>query len=373
MENIITYIKNYGHLDYTQMAFNEVDALVLCQFIYLKLDELVPHYGEKEQKQPINLCRMKQIMDENKVFIDSRYQEDNRKLFEAMLESFRFRGMELNYYSNIVSVTAETQFSAVTVFLENGPTVIVYRGTDETIVGWKEDMNMCFCRPVVGQDLSARYMRQVSEAIEGDFLVAGHSKGGNFAVYASMNVEEEVQNRIRCVYSFDSPGFRPEILDSVDFNKIKSRIRKYVPHSCVVGMVLQSKEPYRVVECSSIGFFQHNPYNWHVEGTHFKEREDVSEGSKIFSETINEWLLGLNDEELHAVVELWYELTKAADIKDLLEISRSPGKSLHRLRQALNEMEGEKKKQWRDIMLNLLRLGRDKTKRLWEAELKQEK
>lgn len=368
MENIISYVKRYKGVDFEEMPFNEVDALVLCQFIYLKLDELIPHFSDRDTKAPLKLCHMAEIMDREKVFVDKRYEKDNTELFEAMAGSFRFGGMQMHYYSNIISVVAETQFSAMTVFLEKGPTVIVYRGTDETLVGWKEDFNMAFCKPVTGQDLSALYLKQVAEVLEGDFMVAGHSKGGNFAVYASMNVEEEIQNRIERVYSFDSPGFRPEILESVDFNKIKPRIHKFVPHSCVVGMVLQSKEPYRVVECASVGFLQHNPYNWYVQDHHFKEKEDVAEGSKIFNETINQWLLNLTDGELHAFVEIWYEVAKAANVKDLLEVSKAPGKTLHNLRVAIRELDHEKRQMGIELLKSLLLLRRENQKKARREE-----
>ena len=130
------------------MPFNEVDALVLSQFIYMKLDGLVPHHEDRKRIEPLILCHMAALMDESKVFIDKRYEKDNRALFAAMCKSERFSRMGMHFYSNIVSVVAETQFSALTVFLEYGPTVIVFRGTDESLVGWKEDFNMSFMQSV---------------------------------------------------------------------------------------------------------------------------------------------------------------------------------------------------------------------------------
>ena len=368
LENIITYVENYKDTDFEQMPFHEVDALVLSQFIYLKLDGLVPHHEDRERIEPLKLCHMAALMDEEKVFIDKRYEKDNRALLKAMLGSIRFSGMQMHYYSNIISVVAETQFSAITVFLENGPTVIVFRGTDETLVGWKEDFNMCFSEPVTGQDLSAMYLKQVGELLEGDFMVAGHSKGGNFAVYASMNVEDEIQNRIEGVYSFDGPGFRPEILASVDFDKIRNRIHKFLPHSCVVGMLLQSQEAYKVVECASVGFFQHNPYNWYVEENHFKELEDVADGSKIFNETINQWLMSLNDEELHGFAEIWYEIAKSAHVKDLLGVAAAPGKTIHDLWEAMRNLDGEKKQMAKSLTRSLLQLSRENMRNARKAE-----
>ncbi|MBQ9990698.1 MAG: DUF2974 domain-containing protein [Lachnospiraceae bacterium] len=373
MENIIAYVERYQDKDFTAMPFNEVDALVLSQFIYMKLDGLVPHHQDRNRVEPLRLCHMAALMDEEKVFIDQRYEKDNRALLTAMLGSIRFADMQMHFYTNIISVVAETQFSALTVFLENGPTVIVFRGTDESLVGWKEDFNMCFSRPVTGQELSARYLDQVGREIPGDFIVTGHSKGGNFAVYASMNVEEAIQSRISQVYSFDGPGFRPEILASVDFEKIRDRIVKFLPHSCVVGMLLQSQEPYRVVECASVGFMQHNPYNWQIEEDHFREMEDVADGSKIFNETINQWLLSLNEEELHGFAEIWYEIAKTAHVKNLLEVAAAPRKTMQDIWEAAKELDGEKKEMAKKLMISLLALSRENMRNARKQEKEQKK
>lgn len=372
LENIITYVERYQDKDFAAMPFNEVDALVLSQFIYMKLDGLVPHHEDRNLIEPLRLCHMAALMDEKKVFIDQRYEKDNRALLAAMLSSIRFSNMQMHYYSNIVSVIAETQFSAITVFLENGPVVVVFRGTDESLVGWKEDFNMCFSKPVIGQELSARYLEQVGREISGNFIITGHSKGGNFAVYASMNVDEAIQGRISRVYSFDGPGFRPEILASVDFEKIKGRVVKFLPHSCVVGMLLQSQEPYRVVECASVSFMQHNPYNWQIEENHFKEMEDVAEGSKIFNETINQWLLSLNEEELHGFADIWYEIAKTAKIKDLLEVFAEPKKTMHALWEAARKLDGEKKEMAKRLMISLLQLSRENIRNAKRQEKEQQ-
>ena len=278
---------------------------------------------------------------------------------KAMVESKRYGRMRMNYFSDIVSVLAETQFSAITVFLENGPTVIIYRGTDETMVGWKEDFNMSFKEPVTGQSLSALYLQQVSELIEGDFIVSGHSKGGNFAVYASMNVEEKIQQRIEKVYSFDNPGFRPEILESVDFNRIKDRIHKFLPHSSIFGVLLQSKEDFQVVECFSIGVLQHNPYNWQVSGNEFKKVDKLDRTSVFLNETYNEWLYGLSDEELHAYSEIWYQIMQEANITTMLEFTKEPGKTLTSLIDAIRETDDKTKEMAKELARGLVEVAKE--------------
>lgn len=357
MSHIVSYVKRQQENTFGEVPFNEVDALVLSQFIYLKLDGLIPTTSEK--KEAVYLYDIANHLDYEKVFMDERYRKDNIELFEAMVESKRYRRMRMNYFSDITSLLAETQFSAMTVFLEEGPTVVIYRGTDETMVGWKEDFNMIFKEPVTGQSLSALYLQQVSEQFNDDFIVTGHSKGGNFAVYASMNVEDKVQNRISKVYSFDSPGFRPEILESVDFNKIQDRIIKYLPHSSIFGMLLQSKENYQVVECFSIGMLQHNPYNWQIEGNEFKKLDKLDRSSIFFYETYNEWLYSLNDEELQAYSEIWYKVMQEANITTMLAFTKEPGKTLLQLIDAIKETDDKTKEMAKALAHGLIEVAKE--------------
>lgn len=357
MSHIVSYIKRVQEKTFLDVPFNEVDALVLSQFIYLKLDGVIPTISQK--KESVYLYEIANNMDYEKVFVDERYRKNNIELFEAMVGSKRFRRMKMNYFSDIISILAETQFSAMTVFLEGGPKVVIYRGTDETMVGWKEDFNMIFKEPVTGQSLSAMYLQQVSEQFEGDFIVTGHSKGGNFSIYASMNVEDKIQDRIEKVYSFDSPGFRPEILESVDFNKIKNRIIKFLPHSSIFGMLLQSKENYQVVECFSIGLLQHNPYNWQISGNEFKKVDKLDRGSVFLNETYNEWLYGLSEEELHAYSEIWYKVMKDANITTMLQFTKEPGKALISLIDAIKETDDKTKEMAKDLAHGLIEVARE--------------
>lgn len=352
MSHIVSYLKRHRELSFGEEVFNEVDALILSQFVYLKLDDLIPNTSEN--KESVFLYEISNCMDYEKVFEDKRYSKDNKALLKAMVESRRYRGMKLNYFSQITSIVAETQFAAITCFLEEGPTVIVYRGTDETLVGWKEDFNMFFKEPVMGQSLSGLYLQQVSERIEGNFIITGHSKGGNFAVYASMNAKEKVQNRIERVYSFDSPGFRPEILESVDFNKIKDRISKFLPRSSFFGVILQSEEDYQVVDCFSVGMKQHNPYNWQVEGTELKKVKELDKSSIFLNETFNQWLYGLEDDELHAFAEIWYQVLRQANVTTILEFLKEPGKYLIKLADVIKETDEETKGYVKELALSLI-------------------
>ena len=357
MSHIVSYIKRQQENTFKDVPFNEVDALVLAQFIYPKWEGVVPSVSDK--RESVYLQDIVKEIDYNHVFSDERYRKDNLELVEAMVASKRYGRMRMNYFSDITSVLAETQFSAMTVFLEEGPNVIIYRGTDETMIGWKEDFNMSFKEPVTGQRLSAMYLQQVSELLEGNYIVLGHSKGGNFAVYASMNVEDRIQDRIEKVYSFDSPGFRPEILESVDFNKIKGRIVKFLPHSSIFGMLLQSKEDFQVVECFSIGVLQHNPYKWQVNGNEFKKVDKLDRGSIFLNETYNEWIYSLSDEELHAYSDIWYHVMREAGITTMLQFTKEPGKSLLHLIDAIRETDDKTKEMAKELAGGLIETAKE--------------
>ena len=232
MGTILDYIKEYGDYTFSEKPLNEVDSLVLCQFAYLKFDGMVP--SAEEKAEPVSIEYLNGHQDKEKLFADERYREKNTALFQGMLESIRFSTLRMNYYVNRIETEKETQFSAITFFLEDRSIYIAYRGTDETIIGWKEDFNLAFSEPVAGQLRSVEYLNETAATFEKPFYMGGHSKGGNFAAYAAMNCKREIQDRIIKIYSHDGPGFRPEIRERGHYERIADRVIKIIPHSSLV-------------------------------------------------------------------------------------------------------------------------------------------
>ncbi len=245
MGTVLDYIKEYGKYSFQEKPMTEVDSLALCQLSYLKFDGMVPDV--KERCPSVTLESLKEHPDYEKLFADVRYEEVNRALIEGMLAAERFRDLQLNCYVNEIEKECETQFSAVTYTLNDGTVYVAYRGTDETLVGWKEDFNMAFLSPVPGQKFSVGYLNAVAERIQGPFYLGGHSKGGNLAVYAAMNCNPEIQERILKIFSMDGPGFRPEVMEACGYERIADRVVKILPHSSLVGMLFESDMRYKVV------------------------------------------------------------------------------------------------------------------------------
>lgn len=353
MGNMIDYVKEYGIYSFQELPFGEVDSLVLSQLSYLKLDGLVP--GLSEAEAPVLLAELPVEGNEGLIFADERYAQVNRQLFAAMRTSRRFSAMELNGYVNEIDEEHESQFAAITCITDTGDVYVAYRGTDETLIGWREDFNMAFSVPVWGQRRSASYLEEVAARIPGRLLLGGHSKGGNFAVYAAMCAGSAIQARIQKVYSHDGPGFRPEFLADGAYERIAGRVCKIIPQSSVVGMILESHEEYTVVKSSSFGLLQHNPYTWLVENGRFVKAEDVYQGRKLLDEVVNRWILSLEKEKVRSFVEALFQVLEASEAKTLLDFDGEWKKSVGRMLEAARDADDAEKDMIKQVLQAFLR------------------
>ena len=339
MGTILDYLKDYGDYTFAERPFDEVDSLVLSQFAYLKFDGLVPLIDE--DKPAVSLRELKEHADYDHLYADERYREDNTALFIGMYHSKRFQDLKIYNYVNQINLETETQFSAATFRLPNGICYVAYRGTDETIVGWKEDLNLAFSEPVEGQRMSVWYLERAARKIEGSFYVGGHSKGGNLATYACMNCDSIVRARVLAVYDHDGPGFRPEVMARGAYDEIADRIHKTVPHSSLVGMLLYTDGIYSVVESRTMGLAQHNPYTWLVKDDHFQMVDELYARRKFVDEALNQWILSLTQEQVHTFVDTLYQIVLASETDNLIDFTANWFQSLQKIGVALRDIDPE--------------------------------
>lgn len=354
MGTIIDYIKEYGDYTFLEKPLSEVDSLVLCQFAYLKFDALVPALGENAS--PVSMQDILHHEDYDSLYADERYREKNTALFLEMERSRRFGTLRMNNYVNQIELEKETQFSAITFQLEDGTFYAAYRGTDEMMVGWKEDLNLAFSEPVPGQLMSVDYLNQAAKHIKTPFYMGGHSKGGNFAVYAAMNCDKQIQDNIVVIFNHDGPGFRPEVKARCGFHKIEDRIRRTLPHSSLVGMLLYSEGDYRVVESRNIGLAQHDPYSWLIEKDDFQWVKQVYSTAMFMDTTLNDWILSLNQEEMHIFVDTLYDVLKASEADNLIDFTANWKRSIQGIMEAVKNVDADALKVMNDIMKALFEM-----------------
>lgn len=319
MKSIIDYIKKYGDTPIAQNELNEVDSLILCQLSYLKYDGMVPLLNE--QKPFVTLSDILQMEEYDNLYEDRRYEDNNRALFEACAGSERFGSMLLGNYVSMTDQDWELQFSAMTFTFENGTFYLAYRGTDETIVGWKEDCNMALITPVPSQEKAMQYLNLISKRSHGRFYVGGHSKGGNLAVYAASTCLPGILDRIITIYNHDGPGFkRGTILESEGFKAASGKIKKFMPHSSIVGMLMESDESAEIIECKSFGILQHDPFNWIVEDDSFVRVGSLYSYVSYKDESVNQWIDGMSDEERKVFVDELFNVLSVNGATTLLDI-----------------------------------------------------
>lgn len=326
MNTIITYLSKYGDKDLSEEPFNEIDSLILCQLSYLHYDAFVG--SVKDEASPVAVRDIFESEDYEELFLDYWFKKDNHKLFEGFVRSKRFGETTLNFFENIISTESEAQFSAITFILPDKSVYVAFRGTDATLIGWKEDLKLAYSKPLRSQELAAGYLIDVSGTFSGPFRVGGHSKGGNLAVYAAMNVPYSIRDRVMDVYDHDGPGFRPEILDQGHFEELKDRVHKYIPKSSIVGIILEEQLPYEIVESYSVGALQHNTYTWKCKDSRLV-RAKGSNGIRDLSEkTLNEWILSLSKSEVDAFIDTLFDILTAGDAKSIFDIVKNPGETL---------------------------------------------
>jgi len=345
MGNIVDYVKEYGSKSMKEHPFNEADALVLSQFIYIKWEHIIP--GLSDGAEAMSITEMEEKMKaaglEAEVFMDERYEADNRALFTAMRDSERFGKLSCNYLYCDTDVDAETQFFAFTAFLPGVLPVVVFRGTDETLLGWKEDFNMAYRAPVPGQSHASTYIKQVALRLKGGFMTAGHSKGGNLAVYSVLTAPAGLKDRVMKIYNFDGPGFNREIMEKYDYPSIQDRIFKVVPESSIVGVILERDDRYKTVTSVARGGAQHNLYTWNIYDGRLDYIENVSTASRVFRDSITGWMDETDPDKREVVFGTVYDILAASDASTTIELKkelkRNRKTSINMLKAALNVPE----------------------------------
>ena len=348
MGTILDYLREYGDYSLEEKPFSDVDSLVISQLAYLKFDGIVP--GPEEKRPPVSLQEIAAHADYDHLYADERYRRDNTALFMGALNGRRFGNLHLWNYVNLIEPERESQFSAVVCGFSGGLTYVVFRGTDENMVGWKEDLNLAFSEPVPGQLRSVPYLEQAARTIEGGFYVGGHSKGGNLAVYAAMYCEPAVRERIERIYDHDGPGFRPEVRQQGAWQEIEGRIHKTVPRSSMVGMLLYADIAYRVVESKTIGLAQHNPYTWLVKNGDFRMADEIRPGRRFVDQTLNEWILSLDQEQMHIFVDTLYGVVQASETDNLIDFTAHWVQNVQKIGRAISEVDEETAKVVMQIM-----------------------
>ena len=317
MSDCFEYLEWRGDLSFEADPFNEIDGMLLSRISYMPF-ELI---GESGAITVGRACEKFMSIPniEEKLLV-----KGDIKLIEHMAKSARFGNLKIINYENLREEASETQFSAVTFPLGNYRYYVAFRGTDETIVGWKEDFNMSFTTPVPAQEMAVGYFERVASRLRGKFILGGHSKGGNLAVYAAAFCSPRLRAKILKVQNFDGPGFDSKVFLTPGYRAILPRIETYIPQSSIIGMLLDHEEKYKIVKSRNLGIFQHDTYYWELSRNSFIYAEELSDASKLIDGALKEWLTSVDSGTRELLVDTLYDIFNEMNVKTVKELAEKP-------------------------------------------------
>ncbi|MBQ8654792.1 MAG: DUF2974 domain-containing protein [Clostridia bacterium] len=288
------------------------------------------------------------------------------ELARSAAASLRYGSMRLHDYVNVVDPERDIQFSAVTASLPDGRSCVCFRGTDNTLVGWREDFTMAFESPVPAQMEALTYLERISLRTGGGILLTGHSKGGNLAVYAAARASAAAQAQIQSVYTFDGPGVDDETFLSDGYRRIGSRIHSFIPQSSVIGLLLAYHPDYTVVRSGAEGFRQHDAFTWQLIGPRFEELSEVDAGSRLINETVHEWLRTVSPQQRRTFVNTLFDVLEASGASTLRDLKADRVRSALGMIAAGRELDGETLRMMGYLVGSFLTIGMGN---LWDAIL----
>ena len=318
MGNILTYLKWRGDLAFTERPFCEVDNLVLSELSYLDLGGIIPG---REENSSIHLQQASELFysqnRENKCA-----DGPSEDFLSVMASTKRYREVRLSHFAEKLDEQSGTDFCAFQIELGDGTIYVVFRGTSDSLLGWREDFSMSF-QLMPSQKLAAEYLEQTLNREDVRYRVGGHSKGGNLAVYAAMMLPEEKQSKVMEIYSNDGPGLCPNFVDMKRYHAISSKLTRIVPEFSVIGALFENEEPSKIVKSSSSGFHQHDGVTWQIEGDHFCTVEKRSAECEYYNHIFDQWIESATVEQRKVFTNDLFDALEAGGAKKRSDIAGS--------------------------------------------------
>ena len=315
---IFDYLDQVAYDSIYDTPFNELDMLMLTEITYLPFDQIV-----SDQMSPDCTCRLFEAAEKVPQDLSMLVTKILQKLLEKVASSTRFKNIKLMGYVNDIDPDVQKQFAAMIFKIKPDSYVLTFRGTDDSIIGWKEDFHMTYMDQVPAQKTAVNYLRKAMDTLPGQFILTGHSKGGNLASYAASQIEPEYQERIQSIYSYDAPGLNHSVITSQGYQTISDKIKRYIPQGSIVGMMLETPKQAQIVKSTAIGgLAQHDTFTWQISDQTFLLLDNLNPDSLQVDKTLKNWVDSVSDEELKDFFDLFFGLILDAGISSINDLTK---------------------------------------------------
>lgn len=307
MGKILDYVRWRGDLTLDREPFNSLDAGLFAAFAYLPFDPSVK--GHTLEAATKRLIQKKTLIHSDKLEA------------ELVNLSNRYKNMHFLDWSHLSQKKPPVQFTAMTIELDSETILVAYRGTDGSMLGLNEDVDMSYQPEIFGQSVAADYLDKMAQAYpDKKIYTVGHSKGGNFAAYALYAASPSLQDRVIKAYSFYGPGFMKEMYNQIEFQRVIPKMMTYVPEGSIFGMMLDHPERVIVVKSRMKHLMkQHNPLHWEVARNSFVMAPGLSNASRIIRSTFISWNTKIPREKREA---FWLAFFTALESQKITEASQ---------------------------------------------------
>ncbi len=323
MANILDFLDWFGDITLEQVPFCEADALVLAQLSYVRLEGIIPSI---ETDDTITVAeasqKFRQLNRKDRIYEKNGFVSPlSPFVLFKMAEGRRWKDKRLSHIDHRMVPEIHEQFTAMCIEVDEETHFLAFRGTDDTIAGWKEDFMMTFTE-VPAQKDAARYCDELATRLDGRIMLGGHSKGGNLAAYALACSKPETQERIDKVWCMDSPGFSSQVLPQSRFNSISSKIALFIPQFCMVGELMNQSTSSTIIKSCEKGAFQHDALSWQIKGTKLVRAGVQDPNSVKLINTANHFIRVRNQEERMRVTNAFFSVFSDAGIESLNDFSK---------------------------------------------------
>ena len=322
MANVTDYLRWRGDITLSERPFNCVDNLVLATLAYVDFTDVVPTEEEGGSVALSDACeRVIELADGNIASRIRSLAHVTQEFLEQLARSERFGGARLRAYADVRDSDRSIQFAALTIEPQGAEPYVSFRGTDSTLVGWKENFMLTF-QVSHAQFAAARYLsRRMQEG--GIYQVGGHSKGGNLATYAAMCSSGGELARLSHVWSNDGPGMAPEVLPAGGYERLGSKLTRIVPTFTFVGMFFDSPQVPKLIVHSNGGYaYQHDPLTWQVERDEFAWADQLDEDCMVINNTLANWVGDLPLEDRAHFTNKLFEALEDSGAVTLSDVTR---------------------------------------------------
>ena len=367
MGNLITYVQQYEAQTFKDKSLTDIDILVLTEIAYLPFDEIVS--SSFEEKAAISLNQLgkefeiiKEKEHENNPFMITK---ERIQLLDVVSKSQRYKDIKVFGFMNDIDDELTKQFAAVCYQWEEESRWIIFRGTDESLTGWKEDFMMTYSDLIPAQTDAIEYLRKQAELFSGSLNISGHSKGGNLSLYASAMQEEDIQHRIKQIYCWDAPGVHRSILNTEGYQRVVSKAKRYIPQDSIVGLMLESQVPYHIIESQGSGISQHSALMWNIEEDHFVELTELTKNSQLTDQTFKQWTEVVSDEDLKLFFDTFFELIFEMGVETVNDVYYNFRMYMQKFFEKAYQMDPEK----REVLLRVGHLLFQIRYEIWKENL----